>query len=1589
MTPIEETNTIISGVQSKLPEDPTFKEFSNLYLRSIPTRSLREFNQEELIKFVQARFEFLKSAKLTDITITFSTVEKTSNTCIEIATPDAMFLLVTIENVIQTFSLEILKLFHPTLEVLSNKKGSITSVQKATTDKPLMSLSYIELDKQLTEDQLSKLGKELREKILAVNLAQSSHEKMIQRLMDVKTLVDQQELERQEFHQEWVDLLEWLKNYNYSFFGSCIYTHKIKEKKHSVSLKKSSGLGILSEEYKKENGSVLEEELETHVNRLKDYRSPFLFDTIHFISPIQRFENLMRLSLKIPVSKTETVEYIFLGLLKRSSLMVKNLETPIIRKKMDKIFKAKHMLPGSYDFNQTIRLFTATPKFELFRTPTEHLLRMIDDLLSITNLNEVYCFTRPQIDTTKEFLMIVIPPKLFSRENVDAVFTFLEDDMNIPIYEVIRVRGDVQCRLHIHIDVSETPVQIDTQAIEQGLRTLIKPWNDRLENSLIRTHGLTKGKALLNDYMDKFPHHHKVRRTPEETLRDIESLERLRQEDKIQFNLVPFIFKDSVLYGTASILFIYNKHKIDLIKMMSTLQNLGIHVFDEITTRIGSRDEVVAYIHQFRICHLDQTKMDEEAYKGTLLPLLSQVFSGHAANDELNAFAVKAKFSWKQIMILQLYREFLSQIETPHPKDKMNAALLKHVNSTTALVNYFEDKFNPDLTVSSLSERKDTYLKKHEQSFIDSLESVTSISEDLILRQFFSVIKHTLRTNYFMDKPDTEPTLSIKLDSKNITMPQPVPYREIFVYDCELEGTHLRFGPVARGGLRWSNRHKDFRREILGLVKTQQTKNVVIVPVGSKGGFVIKKDITADNAASESKKQYQKFIRALLDITDTINADDRVNHPNRVVDYDGEDPYLVVAADKGTATFSDHANDISEEYKFWLGDAFASGGSVGYNHKEVGITAKGAWECVKLHFLEQNKDIQKEEFTVCGIGDMSGDVFGNGMLLSKYIKLQAAFNHIHIFIDPDPDPKKSYKERERLFELPRSTWKDYKEKLISKGGGVFDRKAKEIILSPEIKALLGVTKDKMNGEELITAILKMKVDLLWFGGIGTYIKSPNQTHYDVGDPANDNVRIDSTDCHAAVIGEGANLGMTQVSRLELSNRNIRVNTDFIDNSAGVNMSDYEVNIKILLKKLLEEKKISSMAERNKLLADATDQVTDLVLDNNQGQHQLISMDQLRSKSQFNIFNKLINDFIDSKALDPITENIPPQIELDRYADSGAPLPRPLLAVLQSYVKMDVFDKLVNSPILEESFVDTLYQSYFPELILSKFSDQINSHRLKKEIEATLITNKIVNQAGICFFFQTTTTTGKPVDRITEVYLTLERLLDIDSIRDHIYGSSMPYSEKYNTLLSLENTFQQMVTNILHLPTFPSIEELESNIKTIGKLLGEEVSTDKRELKTLQTKLTKLQMPKTIIKKFVYVKALVNLNELIQLNQLDGVKLENSLRLLTDINTIFSFDWLVQKIESVSVKTQWEVSQKDILLQTIHIQKFNVIRFLVGQESLSLKDIRKSDIETFLEKAFPAPLSMYFNTLKQLKAASSVDLTSLTVVINRLNFVTFS
>ncbi|MDQ3590646.1 MAG: NAD-glutamate dehydrogenase, partial [Actinomycetota bacterium] len=887
----------------------------------------------------------------------------------------------------------------------------------------------------------------------------------------------------------------------------------------------------------------------------------------------------------------------------------------------------------------------------------------------------------------------------------------------------------------------------DVDQIEERLVETTHSWADNLYDALIEQYGEERGTELFRKYREAFPAGYRDGFLPRTAVTDIGRIEELASDDDINMTLYHPLEEPENFLGFKLYRF---GEQISLSGILPLLEDMGVEVVDERPHKIQPAGSPPVWIYDFGLLHELEDGLQTGQIKEIFQDAFARAWRGAVENDGFNRLVLRARLTWRQITVLRAYSKYLRQGGTTFSQNYMEDTLYTNPHITRLLLELFEARFDPNRQENV---REETERLKGEIE--DALEAVVSLDEDRILRNFLNVTLATVRTNYYQSGPegDPKPYLSFKFDPAEITvLPLPRPMFEIFVYSPWAEGVHLRGGKVARGGIRWSDRREDFRTEILGLMKAQTVKNAVIVPVGAKGGFVVKRPPTQGGREAlmqEVVACYRTLICGMLDLTDNLEGD-RVVPPPDVVRYDEDDPYLVVAADKGTATFSDIANGISAEYGFWLGDAFASGGSAGYDHKEMGITARGAWESVKRHFRELGTDTQSEDFTVAGIGDMSGDVFGNGMLLSRHIKLVGAFNHLHIFLDPDPDPEASFKERERLFKLERSSWTDYDEGLISEGGGVFSRTAKSIPLSPQVQELLGVEDESLTPGEVIRALLKARVDLLWNGGIGTYVKASHETNADVGDRSNDAVRVDATELGCRVVGEGGNLGFTQRGRIEYALRGGRIYMDATDNSAGVDTSDHEVNIKILLDAIVENGDMTEK-QRNELLAEMTEEVAQLVLRDNYQQTQALSLAVAQAAPMVDVHARYIRALENAGKLNRDLEFLPSEETLSERKSDGMGLSAPEFAILLSYTKITLYRELVDSEVVEDPYLFGELERYFPTPLRERFREQMKEHRLRREITATHLANSMVNRCGTSFAFRLNEETGASWPEIARAY----------------------------------------------------------------------------------------------------------------------------------------------------------------------------------------------------------------------------------------------
>lgn len=1083
------------------------------------------------------------------------------------------------------------------------------------------------------------------------------------------------------------------------------------------------------------------------------------------------------------------LEHRFVGLFTVAAMNADVLEIPTISRRVREALAmadSDPIHPGQLllDVIQTV------PRSELFTLSSERLLAMAKAVVDLGPQRNALLFLRA--DSLQYFVscLVYLPRDRYTTSVRLQIEDILVHEFGGTRLEfTARVSESPWALMHFMVrlptddpDATAVDVSEDNRIRIQGLLSeAARTWTDRLIAAAAKG---SVGHADAQYYADAFPEVYKQAVTPADAIDHIAIIKEL-QDDSVK--LVFFEGED----GSAQLTWFLGGRTASLSQLLPMLQSMGVVVLEERPFTVIRSDGLPVWIYQFKISphptiESAPSQAERDAMAERFADAVTAIWQGRLEVDRFNELVMRAGLRWQQVVLLRAYAKYLRQANFPYSQSHIESVLNEHPSTARSLVALFEALFDPD--PSSCSTGRDAQAAA--AAVAADIDAVVGLDTDRILRAFASLVQATLRTNYFVTREDSardRNVLAIKLDAQLVDeLPLPRPKYEIFVYSPRVEGVHLRFGPVARGGLRWSDRRDDFRTEILGLVKAQAVKNAVIVPVGAKGGFVLKRppvptgDATADRDATraEGVACYQLFISGLLEVTDNVDqATGNVSPPPEVVRRDGDDAYLVVAADKGTATFSDIANDVAKSYGFWLGDAFASGGSVGYDHKAMGITARGAWEAVKRHFREMDVDTQTEAFTVVGIGDMSGDVFGNGMLLSKHIRLLAAFDHRHIFLDPDPDAEASWEERRRMFELPRSSWDDYDKSLISEGGGVYSREHKSIAVSPQVRDVLGLDGSdddvtEMTPPNLIKAILQAPVDLLFNGGIGTYIKAESESDADVGDRANDPVRVNGSAVRAKVIGEGGNLGVTALGRVEFDLAGGRINTDAMDNSAGVDCSDHEVNIKILINSLIIAGKVKQ-EERKPLLESMTDEVARLVLTDNEDQNDLIGTSRANAASLLPVYARLIQYLVDERGVNRELEALPSEKEIRRRSEAGIGLTSPEMCTLMAHVKLGLKEEMLQTELPEQDVFASRLPLYFPKPLRERFAPEIRAHQLRREIVTTMLINDLVDTAGISYAFRIAEDVGVGSVDAVRTYVATDAIFGVGETLRRIRAANLP------------------------------------------------------------------------------------------------------------------------------------------------------------------------------------------------------------------------
>ena len=1288
------------------------------------------------------------------------------HTIIEIVTDDMPFLVDSVSSEMNRRGLTVHLVVHPIFKVKRDARGRLVRILDPGEPEDgarVESWMHVEVDEE-TPDGQRDIEKGVLKVLDDVRLAVQDWRPMRERMAQIIDGFRQTTgLAPQEEANEVREFLRWIHDNNFTFLGSRDYKITGSGTKVSVAVDRKSALGILRDfdmsvlTYAADRSHVPPE-----VRAFISDPGLIVVTKSNQRSTVHRPVHMDAIGIK-SFDKTGKVTglRIFVGLFTSAAYNRSPRDIPLLRRRLQQVLDRAGLQPGSHDGKAMTNILETYPRDELFQISEDQLLETSIGILHLQDRQRVALFMRQ--DNFGRFVscMIFVPRDRYSMSLRERMQDILCEALNGRVSNFSTALGDAPLA-RVHLIVATEPGKIPAyyaKGLESKLMRAARTWSDDLADALAKAFGEKEGLRLTRRFQNAFGPGYTAHYSPTDAVNDIEVIEESLSAERIGLHL----YRPEGAPGNRVRFKVYHPDSaVPLSDALPVFEHMGFRVLDEIPHEVacdGGDGGGLLMIHDFGLETRDGGDVDIPAIKDKFEDAFGRVWRGEIESDGFNALVARGGLDWRQVLILRAYCRCLRQMGIPYSQAYMEQTMAKHLGLAGMIVDLFMTRMAPSAAAAKEREKKATALHAKMR---DALEAVTSADEDRILSRFINLVDATLRTNYFQPAADGghKPYVSFKFASRQIDdLPKPRPLREIFVYSPRMEGVHLRFGFVARGGLRWSDRPEDFRTEILGLVKAQQVKNAVIVPVGSKGGFILKRPPATggrDAFMAEGIACYKTLISGLLDVTDNLKGT-RVVPPKSVYRWDDDDPYLVVAADKGTATFSDIANGVSLEYGHWLGDAFASGGSQGYDHKGMGITAKGAWESVKRHFREMGTDIQHEDFTVVGVGDMSGDVFGNGMMLSRHIKLLGAFNHMHIFVDPDPDPARSHKERVRLFNLGRSSWTDYDVKAISKGGGIFERSAKSIKLSPEVRACFGLTKDQVSPNELIQAMLTAPVDLLWFGGIGTYIKAATESNSDVGDRANDAIRINGSDVMAKVIGEGANLGCTQKGRVEYAVKGGRLNTDSIDNSAGVDCSDHEVNIKILLGAVTAKGGLTE-AQRNKLLARMTPEVSELVLRHNYNQTQAISSIQAKGVHALDNQIRLMRLLEKRGLLERAVEFLPDDETLSERAAQHKGLTRPELSVLIAYAKNWLYDELLKSDLPDDPFLLDEIVQYFPSDLRVKYLDEMKSHRLKREIIATRVTNSMVNRVGDTFVTEFMEKTGRSPSEIARAYTIAREVL---------------------------------------------------------------------------------------------------------------------------------------------------------------------------------------------------------------------------------------
>ncbi len=1535
-----------------------FKTFLHLLYKDTPLSILLEKDPQSLHAIGEMLWASFEKGLFPQITIASSPSTKGEGpTIITVITKDSPFLVDSLLSFITQAGYSVKDTLHPAISTSRDAKGNLIALGESAQSHE--SLIYIELNDVLDSAEKNILQKKIETILTDVQKAVADWQSMRNKINDAVFDLDHgkayfthdEKLETQAF-------LQWLDRGYFTFLGYREYTY-VADKKPAY----MNTLGLLKNSQTTFFAPTpeMEEALFAHSSSHPQY---FSITKTQSPSTVHRLVPMDVIRIKTFNDKgTVSGERQFFGLFTSSVYNRSIQDIPLLRKRSAALLDRCHFPPEGHNGKLLMHILESFPRDELFQATEDFLYQTTQAIILLKERQRVALFVRQDLLGHMVSCLIYVPRDRFSSNLREKFSEILSKEFNGSILSFQTEMGGDIAFARVHFLIATNPLEKQSYAldrVEQSLQQASMTWTDSLRECFMERRHMDDPKSFKS-FVTAFSAAYQEAFSVQNAMADIDIIQ--KNLEPISIHLYEEKEENGYLY-----LKLYKKNTPLIISdILPILENMGLKVMTETPYQIKMGDKTI-WLHHFKLSPTHKSRaISLDEIRDNFQESLSLIWEGRIENDSFNALVINTHLGVRDVNLLRVYFKYLKQINFPFDQSFVEKTLSTHGSITKDMIALFYGLFDPQQ-----KEWGETDLKLAAQKIEAQFKTVLNANDDKILRAFFNLILATLRTNYFVIDPETKTFkdyISIKFDASRIlNLPLPRPAFEIFVCAPWVEAIHLRGGKVARGGLRWSTR-LDFRKEVLDLMKAQMVKNTVIIPVGAKGGFIIK--TPTDHLSHEDlQKQgifcYQTMIRGLLDVTDNL-VDGKPVRPFMVRCKDDVDPYLVVAADKGTATFSDIANAISNNYQFWMGDAFASGGSVGYDHKKIGITAKGAWISVARHFREIGIHVQQDPFTVVGVGDMSGDVFGNGMLLSNTLKLVGAFNHIHIFLDPTPDPQKSFQERERLFKLPRSTWKDYNPEILSKGAMIIDRAEKTVTLTPEVKKLLHVSQSSLTPNEIIHKLLTLDVDLLWFGGIGTFVKASTESHEQAGDRINDDLRVNGQELRCKIIGEGANLGMTQRGRIEYARLGGRLNTDAIDNSAGVDCSDHEVNIKILLQDPAI-KKILPFQERNILLEKMTEEVAALVLKNNYAQTQAISMIHRCGSKVIGRQTRLMQTMEKMGKLHREIEYLPDDKTLHDHSIQGTGLTRPEIAILLAYGKIFAFGHIIESTLPESPLLQKDLMSYFPRALQEKFDQAIAQHPLRREIVANFITNSLVNSMGPTFLNEMMELGNTSAEKVTQAYLMVKENFTIETYWSgvELLDNKIDAHTQYALLLELVELIERnTLWLLLHQNKMP---DMSKHMALFSKGVQEFMGC----IESSSCSLTHKNLPAPLGKFFDTLPLMNFAYTIIQSAHKMKMAVPTATDIFFKVHERFSINWLLEKMQTLG-DTNWSK------------------RALYGLRD-QLVSINAGMMESIAHHK--TPLDIWCNTrikevekmdqlLLELKACEKVDLSMIVVAVRQL------